>query len=337
MQKVSPIPALAIRGALGGVLMGLANLVPGISGGTMLLAAGIYPLFIAAVADVTTLKLKPRSIVLLAAVVGSAVLAILLGAGLIKDAVVEHRWIMYALFIGLTLGGAPLVWRLSKPHGSAFWSGAGVGMVVMALMAFGFGGAGSSGGNPILLFVSGLAGSASMILPGVSGGYLLLLLGQYETILGAIDKVKLGLLGDSAQGTGADFSLIMASMSVVVPVAIGVLVGVVGVSNLLKWLLAKHKNGTLGVLFGLLLGAVIGLWPFQEGRKPVLGEVFRGEALERQEQIDIIEAEDWPVVVFKPGAGQVGGAIALMLIGFGTTLAVDKLGTALGGEDEAGL
>ena len=89
--------------------MGLANLVPGISGGTMLLAAGVYPGFISAIAEVTTFRFRFRSLILLASVVGSAALAILLLAGSVKDLVVDHRWIMYSLFIGLTLGGVPLV------------------------------------------------------------------------------------------------------------------------------------------------------------------------------------------------------------------------------------
>ena len=56
--ETMPLPALGVRGALGGILMGLANLVPGISGGTMLLAAGVYPAFIGAIAELTTLRFR---------------------------------------------------------------------------------------------------------------------------------------------------------------------------------------------------------------------------------------------------------------------------------------
>jgi putative membrane protein len=77
----SPTAALALRGSLGGVLMGLANLVPGISGGTMLLATGVYPAFISGIAEVTTLRFRTRSVVLLGAVAASAAAAILLLAG----------------------------------------------------------------------------------------------------------------------------------------------------------------------------------------------------------------------------------------------------------------
>ena len=99
--------------------MGLANLVPGISGGTMLLAAGIYPRFIDAVAEVTRFRFRFRSLLVLGCVVVAAGLGILLLAGTLKDLVVDKRWIMYSLFIGLTLGGVPVVWRMARPASTA--------------------------------------------------------------------------------------------------------------------------------------------------------------------------------------------------------------------------
>ena len=100
----------APRAVAGGVLMGLANLVPGISGGTMLLAVGIYPRFIEAVADTTRLRLRLQPLLLLSVVAAAGGLAILLLAGFLRDLVVHQRWIMYSAFIGLTLGGrAPCV------------------------------------------------------------------------------------------------------------------------------------------------------------------------------------------------------------------------------------
>ena len=92
-------PKWGLRCLLGGALMGLANLVPGISGGTMLLAAGIYPRFIQALADLSGLRLRKSSFIVLSLVGVAAAAAILLGAGPVKDAVVEHRWAMYSLFI----------------------------------------------------------------------------------------------------------------------------------------------------------------------------------------------------------------------------------------------
>ena len=140
---------LFLRSALGGVLMGLANLVPGISGGTMLLAVGIYPRFIEAVARVTRLRIAAWAVMLLGVVVLSAVLAVVLLAGPVKDLVVERRWVMYSLFIGLTLGGLPVVWRMLRPADAQARVGAAAGFVVMAALALvqaiGSGSSGSSG------------------------------------------------------------------------------------------------------------------------------------------------------------------------------------------------
>lgn len=321
-ERPGGIPLFAARGAIGGLLMGLANLVPGISGGTMLLAAGVYPAFISAVAELTTLRVRLRPLLLVGTIAGSAALAILLLAGIVKELVVEHRWAMYSLFIGLTLGGVPLVWRLARPASSALYLGAGFGFGVMLVMKLaGSGDAAAAGPNTALLFLSGLAGASAMILPGVSGGYLLLLLGQYETILGAIDQMKQGLLGEVAAG----FQFALEAMSVVLPVGVGVLAGVVGVSNLLKWLLARFEKATLGALLGLLLGAVVGLWPFQEAREPRAGDVVQGRIL-TAEQLAALDMDDWPVATFEPTEGEVLIAMALILAGLGTTLLISRLG-----------
>jgi len=310
----APLTALAVRGGLGGVLMGLANLVPGISGGTMLLAAGVYPAFIRAIAELTTLRFRTRSILLLGVVAVAAAAAILLLAGPTRALVVERRWVMYSLFIGLTLGGLPLVWRLARPATPAL---AGASSA-------------STGADTSLLALSGMAGAGAMILPGVSGGYLLLLLGQYLPILAAIDKLKLALLGLRGDA-GLDTALLAESLAVVVPVGIGVVVGIVGISNLLRWTLDRFPKATLGVLLGLLLGAVAGLWPFQHGVPPALGEIFNGQPL-TQETLAELDREDWPLVRFAPSPGQAGGSLALILLGLAVTLAVDGVGRRLGGD-----
>ena len=213
-----PSTSFFLRGGIGGVLMGLANLVPGISGGTMLLAAGVYPDFIGAIAELSTLRVKLRPIAIIATIAGAAALAILMLAGLMKSLVVEQRWIMYSLFIGLTLGGVPLVWRLARPATPGVFAGAAAAFALMLVMAFGSETRSADEASSALLVLSGLAGASAMILPGVSGGYLLLLLGQYETILGAVDTLKQGLLGDG----GPNRALLLDSAAVIVPVGIGV-------------------------------------------------------------------------------------------------------------------
>ncbi|MEE2674849.1 MAG: DUF368 domain-containing protein [Myxococcota bacterium] len=318
--ETMPLSVLSIRGAIGGVLMGLANLVPGISGGTMLLAAGVYPAFISSIAQVTTLKLRPRALVLLASVAGAALVAILLLAGTMRSLVIEQRWVMYCIFIGLTLGGVPLVWRLARPATAAMWAGTAAAFAGMVVMKIGLGdGAGAGEASTVFLFFSGLAGASAMILPGVSGGYLLLLLGQYEVILGSIDQLKQGLLG------GPDFSLIFDSMDVVLPVCIGVLAGIVGVSNGLRWLLDRYEKATLGALLGLLLGAVVGLWPFSQPVPPQPGDIVNGVTVTTATAATV-DIEDWQLVGFDPSAGQAAGALGLVGLGIAATAAVARVG-----------
>jgi putative membrane protein len=317
---------LVLRAAIGGTLMGLANLVPGISGGTMLLAAGVYPAFIAGIAEVTTLRFRLPSLLLLGSVATTAALAILLLAGTVKDLVQDHRWIMYSIFIGLTLGGVPLIWRMARPASAALFVAAAASFGLMVLMAMtGTSAAGGGERNLFLLGLSGLAASSAMILPGVSGGYLLLLLGQYEPILGTIDQIKRGLLGDAASGAGPDLALILDAMVVMVPLGLGIVAGVVGVSNLLRWLLGRYEKATLGALLGLLLGAVVGLWPFQEGRPPEPGELVKGRVVSA-ENAESFDVDDWPVIRFDPTGGQIAGALGLIGAGLVATTLIGRLG-----------
>ena len=315
-------PKWGLRCMLGGVLMGLANLVPGISGGTMLLAAGIYPRFIEALADLSALRFRKRSIFVLGTVGIAAAAAILLGAGPVKDAVVEHRWAMYSLFIGLTLGGVPVLWRMARPATNAFWIGMVVGLLAMAglawLQVYGEG-ASSHREGMVMMFMAGAAGASAMILPGVSGGYLLLVLGVYVPVLGAIDALKEALkAGDPA--SAADPVLM-----VVLPVGIGVGVGILVVSNLLRIVLERYEQPTLGVLMGLLVGAVFGLWPFQEGVPPEVGEMFKGELL-TAERLAELTPDKFPTEIYTPTFTVVMMAIGLIGVGYMMTTLVARVG-----------
>ncbi len=321
MTPESPNPRfILVRAALGGLLMGLANLVPGISGGTMLLSTGVYPEFIGSIAEITTFRFRPRSILLLGCIVAMAGTAILLFAGATKDLVVDHRWVMYSLFIGLTLGGVPIVWRLARPMSPGVAIGACLGVASMVLMAVSQPAAGSGEGSTILLFFAGVAGASAMILPGVSGGYLLLLLGQYVPILSAVDDFKTGLLGSPV-----DWALVTTAMKVGVPVGLGVVLGVVGVSNLLRFLLDRYRKPTLGALLGLLLGAIVGLWPFQQPVAPAPGQVIKGTVVTR-ESAESFDREDWPSERFSPDRAQIATALALLALGFAGTQLIGRIG-----------
>ena len=311
--------------------MGLANLVPGISGGTMLLATGIYDRFISAVSQVTTLRFRLPSIIILCVIVLGAGCAIIAGADILGNLVHEKRWIMFSLFIGLTLGGVPLLIDMIKPFNSSAIVGCLLGILAMlALAMFDLEGGTAEAVKPdwIMLFIAGVAGGATMVLPGVSGSYILLVLGQYLVILSAISAMKSGIKGD---GDLSD------AITILLPVAIGAVVGVVVVSNGMQWFLANARKVTLGVLMGFLLGAVLGLWPFHA---PLETDILMTEMGLSLENIQQLKPRDWPVGQFTPSTQQLLGAFGLIVLGFCISMGITMLGkdkTSKQGPEPTGL
>ena len=322
------------RSLSGGFLMGLANLVPGVSGGTLILALGLYDRFIGAIADVTRLKLSRSSILFLGLVTAGALVAILSMSGLAVSLIASHRWIMYSLFIGLALGGVPELLPLCRPFGVKSAVATAFGLGVMLFLAFGVSTTSIPHTLPVLLVVGALAAS-SMILPGISGSYILLILGMYDFVIGSLSSSE--LREDP-----------VASLKVIVPVGIGAVLGIALLSNLLKVLLARFSSASHSVLLGLLLGSVFGLYPFQTpvhddlARKPYrkavtmlvqgaeLDEIAerRGvefteeEAAELRERYAGMTGGDLKRMgdelrTFTPGAGEIGGSLALLLLGIG--------------------
>lgn len=329
----APGPARVLAG---GFLMGLANLVPGVSGGTMILAVGLYDRFIGAVAEVSSLRLRRDSLVFLALVSVGAVLAIVSFSGVAVSLVTEQRWVAYSLFIGMTLGGTPELLRECRPASPAGIAGFSAGLGLMAGLAWGVSDVGLAVSTPLLVGVGALAAS-SMILPGISGAYLLLIFGVYEVVIGSLSVRS--LVEDTA-----------ASLEVIAPVALGAVAGIALLSNLLQRLLARHPRPSHAVLLGLLGGSVLGLWPFQEPQHPDLAHDGRRAAVEfvlagaspqalEVEGISVRTAEGWrsaygtmslagrehaarSLVRFGPGAGQLLGALALVAAGVTLTRAL---------------
>lgn len=326
---------------LGGALMGLANLVPGISGGTMILAVGLYDRFIGAVAEVTRFRFRRDTVVFLGTMAVGLVAAVLVLSGVAVRLVAEHRGAMYALFIGMTLGGAPDLWKEARPMRLSVAVSIAAGLGVMTAFALGSGEAALEP-TPITLLLVGAAAASSMILPGISGSYVLLILGLYDTVVGAISFSE---LRESPS----------ESLSIVGPVIVGAGLGVALLSNVLRSLLRKHSAVTHGALLGLLLGSVIGLYPFQEPVHPELANRSTRKAIEAvvldgESSVDVAEgvpgltpveldryAEEWRgrskgdlkreslrTRRFTPDLLRFGGAIALFLLGIGITRLVGR-------------
>ena len=240
--------------------MGLANLVPGVSGGTMLLVVGVYPQVIEAIAKLTTLRPDRDGLILLASVASSAALLVLVLAGIVRDLVVDHRWVMYSVFLGSTLGGVPVLWKLIGKPSAKCWIGTAFGLALMlATTAVPTGPAVAGASEIPVLFLAGAGAFAAMLLPGLSGSYLLVLSGQYVPILTAVDTLK-GALIESA---GERWPAVIDATEVLAPFAVGAVAALVGISSLIRLLLRRQRSLILGFLLGLLIGAVRGLWPFE--------------------------------------------------------------------------
>lgn len=330
-QPRESLVPLALRGIIGGVMMGLANLVPGISGGTMLVATGIYTGFIDAIAELSTMRFRFRSMLVLGLVVASGFGAIVALSKPMAELVTNEPLVMFSLFIGLTLGGVPLVKRMLGKPTPGSWIAGVVTFIGMAGLAY-FQSFASTGGAAndgfVFMLVAGLVAAAAMVLPGVSGGYMLLVLGVYVTILRGVGDAKDAVTAGDFAALGEPF------MAVVLPVGIGVVVGVVGVSNMLKWLLHRYDKATLGALMGLLLGAVVGLWPFQQVVPADQIERIKGQAVQPvdgslvyTESAEPVDVADLPRTPRLPtGVGEVGLSAALIFGGFASTMLLALVG-----------
>lgn len=245
-----------LRLGIGGIFMGLANLVPGVSGGTMVLALGLYDEFIGAMADLTRLRVSLRAALVLAMLFGLSAVTIAVGAGVIELAMTLFKPGMLALFIGMTLGGAPMLWKEMQPASGPALAGLAAGFLVMAAVAF-FLTPDATDPTLLLWFLGGMVASSSMILPGISGSYMLLVLGLYVPLIAGISA---GVDALRARDLGTAFDL---GIRIGLPVGLGILVGLIAFSNIIKFCLERYHRPTIGFLLGLLVGSVLGLWPFQ--------------------------------------------------------------------------
>ncbi|MFT4538386.1 MAG: putative membrane protein [Planctomycetota bacterium] len=329
-----------VRAFFAGVLMGLANLVPGISGGTMILAVGLYDRFISSVADITRLKFKRQSLLFLGTLAVGLVVAVLVFSGLAVAFVGEYRWVAYSLFIGMTLGGAPELVKHCWPAKPACIVAFGLAVGLMVTLALELSGT-QLPRDTWVLFLVGAVAASSMILPGISGSYILLILGMYDLVVGSL----------SSSALREDFG---GSLAIVAPVVIGAVVGIALLSNVLEKLLAKHKAISHAALLGLLIGSVVGLYPFRQpvnaelANKPMRKAVTmliagqdEGAVLEKYgAEFDLLRARELSeehagasaghlkmigdaLETFEPSGSHIGGSLLLFMLG---TLITRRLG-----------
>ncbi len=261
----APVPIL--RTIVGGALMGTANLVPGVSGGTMVLAVGLYDRFVAAAADVTRLHLHRRAVVFIVLLFGAKFAAMGLLGVPVATAISRYQATAYALFLGMTLAGTPILWRILRRTGGlrarSTWPLVVIGIALMALLALvpkGDKPEPTDDYRPVtnmpLDAFAGAAAYSAMVLPGVSGGTIKLALGRLEPTIWSI-----GQAGNYVN-PAVDAAPLDQWLPILLPYTLGAVVGLVLVSNALKWLLRRHEVATTAMLLGVLWGSILPIWPF---------------------------------------------------------------------------
>ena len=250
-----------LRVVLSGLMMGAADIVPGISGGTVALVLGIYNRLVSAIShfDGTAIKLVTSRRWSDAAAHVDLRFLIALGTGIacgigglsfiMKTLLDEHLQLTYAVFFGLILGSGVLVARAVTRWNAATVTALIAG-VIAAWMVVGLDTLESPPDTLWYLFFCGATAICAMILPGLSGAFILLILDRYTHVTDLIRSVLKG------QWSVAIFTeIIVFSM--------GCLFGLLAFSRVLRWLLTKHGTLTMATLCGLMLGSLRKLWPFK--------------------------------------------------------------------------
>ena len=289
--------------SLKGVAMGAADVVPGVSGGTIAFISGIYEELIGSINQVNLKLLTTWKEQGLAAawkqVNGNFLLSLLIGIGvsvlslakLIRHLLETQPVLIWAFFFGLVLASIIFVGKKI----TRWYPGTIILLIAGSVLAYFITTLTPQEAEVTYLYVflSGALAICAMILPGISGSFILLLLGMYKPVLDAIHFRDLGVI-----------AVLMG----------GAVVGLLSFSRLLKWLFDHYENLTLAVLTGFILGSLNKIWPWKEVLE---SEMINGKLKILKEQSVLPSTYE--------GDPQLGMAIFFGLIGFGFILLLERL------------
>ena len=264
-HTVAPPPRLPLRAyprvLATGFAMGSADIVPGVSGGTVALVLGIYDRLVGAVRQGTRglaalLRGRPRDAWRALAAVDWGFLLVLLGgiatavvllAGVLERLLEEQPVLLSAAFLGLVAGSVVVAADEVREVTPRVWA-IGTVTAVVTFLVLGLRAGTLTDPSLLVLVGGGALAICAMILPGISGSFLLLLVGLYEVVLSAVDDRD--LVSIAAVGLGA-------------------VVGLALFSTLLHWLLDHHRDTVMAALLGLMVGSLRVLWPWPSGEQGV--------------------------------------------------------------------
>jgi putative membrane protein len=299
---------------LKGMLMGAADLVPGVSGGTIALITGIYKELIVSInlLSLSNLKLwKQQGIKsvwkkingpFLIAVFGGILSSILLLSRLLEWLNENHPLVLWSFFFGLLIASIIYLFRAELSFSMLNVLYVCFGAVISFLVTQLNGGANQS--SLWYLFLSGFIGISAMILPGLSGAYILVVMGVYQTVLSNV-RIAQDLIFNFDQ------TQFINTASILGVFILGILVGIMVFAKFLSWLLNHYPQRSIAVLVGLMIGALHKVWPWQN---TVADSV--------KESLAVLPHE-------YNGDPQILIVITWMLIGFGILFLIERSKTLL--------
>ena len=307
MKSLLSYIGIAVKGAC----MGAADVIPGVSGGTIAFIMGIYDRFVGAIAAINAealkLLLRGRFRDFWKHIDGSFLLSLILGigisvvglAGLMQMLLADFPIQTWAFFFGLIVASSIFILRgisgWAWKDGGFLALGVVLGVVICTL---------SPTQTPDALwfiFLSGAIAICAMILPGISGSFILLILGKYQYIMGTITTLvgNIGVLWGSSE---ASLTLFWESLAVMAVFGVGAVVGILGFSKFLHWLLARWNKETLIVLAGFIIGSLVKVWPWSNTEAIVRSQfpevADRAEAAEIARYQSLIDPQIWSAVIF---------------------------------------
>ena len=242
---------------LRGVVIGVANIIPGVSGGTMMVSMGIYDTLIHCITHLFS-EFKKSVKTLLPYGIGMVVGIVAL-ASLLDFLFAHYPLPTSTAFIGLILGGLGII--VGKIDRKKLNAGCGILFVLFFALIVVMGMTGETVnpeslnmniGQMVMLLVVGVIASATMIIPGVSGSMVLMLLGYYTPILNAINNLKDAVFA-------FDIAAMMTPVLTLAPFGIGVVLGIFGVAKLIEWLLNRFPNYTYCAVLGLVVSSPVAI------------------------------------------------------------------------------
>ncbi len=247
-----------IKNILKGIVIGLANVIPGVSGGTMMVSMGIYDKLIHCITHLFS-EFKKSLRFLVPIFIGIGIAAVVVPFG-IEFLFANYPFQTNLLFIGLIIGGLPAGWK--KVKGSSVRVGHIIACILFFALVAGLALVGETEGNAadlsfslisvIKLFGVGIVASATMVIPGVSGSMMLLLMGYYHPILETITNFIKAALAFDMNG-------ILAGMGVLIPFGIGVVVGIFAIAKLIEIIFVKFPLYAYWAIIGLIISSPVAI------------------------------------------------------------------------------